>query len=113
MTSFISQWEYTQFGMDMVDGECGDDPLEKLHHRIKLDLNEKRGKKILGKIFSTRKFPTNLKHLRATDGACNEGFPPLIEGNGKASVKSVQACSSTGLVAYGIDVGLVHVFSIE
>ena len=63
------------------------------------------------KLFEAKQFPRNLKHLKASDGASNEP-PQLIRGEANLSPVPVMCLrlSPGGLVAYGTDAGIVHIF---
>lgn len=73
-----------------------------------------KGKKytsVTCRLFEPKQFPRNLKLLKASDGASNEP-PQLIRGETNLSPVPVKGLrvSPGGLVAYGTDAGIVHIF---
>ena len=72
---------------------------------------KKQNQKIHAKLFCPKKIPNNLKLLKASDGASNEGFTKLVSSESSVAVPiRCVVSSSDGLVAYGNDVGIVHIF---
>lgn len=111
LTSYVCQWEAeeeesaTQASMDSTSGASLE---EKLISKI---MAKKSNEKLIVKLFNPKKIPNNLKLLKASDGASNEGFAKLRDSENSRSVPiRTIVSSSDGLVAYGNDAGIVHIF---
>ena len=103
MTGYISQWEQKLCGTSRpLDSSTSD-----LNSRILALLNRKtEGGEVYCEIFPKKKIPTNLKHVRAGDGAGNEPAAPIHINTVPVAVSAVRA--SEHWVACGTEAGLVH-----
>lgn len=107
LTGYVCQWEAEEIDADLV-AKGSSSTEERLISKIKI------GRKYFemhAKFFPIQKIPNNLKLLKASDGASNEGFSKLVNSDKSIPVpiKCVKS-TSNGLVAYGTDAGIVHIF---
>jgi hypothetical protein len=104
MTGYVSQWECRR-----PDAEDTHREGETLGDKV-LQKTRRRAEEYFVKIYPKREFPRNLKNLRASDGANNDPSP-LHEGTSPVLITCLT--SEGGLVAYGLDGGLVHLFTFS
>ena len=111
LTSYVCQWE-TSDDLGSEEGTTaimdGASIEEKLIGQIRAD----QGRRICNvncKFFSAPKIPNNLKLLKASDGASNEGFASLKDGTKPVAIMCIES-TPDGLVAYGNNAGIVHIF---
>jgi hypothetical protein len=109
MTGYISAWGEIS---NMEQGKVSPGILS-LDDKILEAATKKREGKYVCRLFAPKKFPKNIKHLKASDGASNEPNLSVLfhqqEPVTPVPIKCIRA-SDNGTIAYGLDNGVVHIF---